>query len=297
MKTEVVEASQRRTRLRGRGSAVALCVSIVVLWLSGTSTLPNEPAGHPPGEPYASNGDVPLPRSARPVLSPAAADVIARYEQAAGGAAVRQARSLQLTAKFSAPTAARPLGRVSASFLAPRFFDQRRTYRTASGHSPSLRDTLAGGRGWASGRKIVMPGVSDPATHVARAEFLRLMLGLLPARLVTDGVVVAGSVRRHDSPRPLDCVSLAVADGAVRAVCFDAASGLTAEVRCPGQLVIRLSDYRAVDGVKLPHEVRYLTASHVSRLYEAVSYVVNPALTPEMFRQDDMNPVVLSPRR
>jgi hypothetical protein len=155
--------------------------------------------------------------------------------------------------------------------------------------SHSVRATLASRQAWVSGIKLVLPGVFDPAMTRAREEFFSLMLGVLPARLVSDRMIAVGGVIRETSGAALDCVSVELVDLGVRAVCFDSRSGLPAEVRKQNREVIRFSDYRAVDGVRLPREVRYLYNGSVGRAYEAISYVVNPALTPAMFRHDGVD--------
>lgn len=275
-------AAPRKSIAGAWGTAICLSVSVGVL-----------PEGSPlaSAEPTVSvQRDVREPPARQ--VSSAASRILARYQDAAGGAAVARVRTLQITGRYSAPTAARPSGTVSASFLAPDYFDQRTVFQTASGHSYSIRATLAGGKAWVSGMKLVMPLAADPAMRHAREAFISFMLGVLPGRLVTDAVVAAGAVTRDTDARPLDCLSVEVRDVPVRAVCFDTKSGLPAEVRYwnrdgyGNRDVVRFSDYRPVDGVMLPGEVRYVYAGSVGRVFEAVSYVVNPLLTPAMFRQD-----------
>ena len=261
-------------------SVVAACGAVIGLWMSL--------AAPPVAAPKVLAERAAQTSGSRVAL--AASAILARYEKAAGGLALRRVRALQFTGKYTAPTAARPSGTIAVSFLAPEYFDQRRVFQTAGGHSHSIRVTLATDKAWVSGGKLVMPGVPDPPMRHAREEFLNLMLGVLPGRLVADGLVVAGDVARDEGTPPLECLSLEVVNllvrpGFVRAVCFEPRSGLPAEIRFwhRARDVVRFTDYQTVDGVKLPREVRFLYAGHVGRIYQDISYVVNPPLTSAMF--------------
>jgi hypothetical protein len=190
---------------------------------------------------------------------PTAADVLARYVAAVGGAGANATATLVMEGRDDRPEEryGKPVGRHGTFRIV--YKGDRFRIDFAVPPDPAGAQVVAGSTGWASRGNTV---VALPADAVERVR--RTAARYSPIKVVEP--VAALRVERIERINGRDAYAVAVVTGTAntRTYYFDLASGLLVRevatipmALMPLQQQMEYDDYRSVDGVMLPFKVRF----------------------------------------
>lgn len=161
---------------------------------------------------------------------------------------------------------------------------------------------LDGAVGWRMGTtQLAGDGLSaDPAvrerafTLAARQNYINALAGMLPVLLRTDPAITMTSLppATEGADRGAPAIAIATADGPAGRLIFDPVTSLPAKFIAPYQRHIRaqggeytlvFSDFRAVDGVKLPFRITRSSDGGRTTQWSFSAFVINPNFAPGTF--------------
>ena len=140
-----------------------------------------------------------------------------------------------------------------------------------------------------------MPGIQDPETVFAKAEFLKMMVGVLPSQLWTRKLIgLQSGFRERLGGKDSDC--LQIVNTSLDAICFDAATGLPQEIRYEEptsgasssiRYAIVLGDHRRESGILLPHVVTLMSREEnkAIRVTKIATYAINGDVSLNRFKR------------
>lgn len=246
--------------------------------------------------------------NATPAAASAPADdalsaVLAAYQRAAGGAAVARVQGLRATGITYTDADRSNQRLVIQAATAGRF----RLYESpvdGAGRQTVTMIGLDGANGWRAGNTVLAgdaqsgdPAVRERAiTRAARQNYINAVSGMLPLLLRTDGrITLALAPPAADGPdRGAPVIAISSADGPAGRLVFDPGTSLPAKLIAPyqrdirkqgGEYTLTFSDFRAVDGVKVPFRVTRSSDTGQKTHWSFRAYVVNPDFAPGTFTQ------------
>lgn len=246
--------------------------------------------------------------NATPAAASAPADdalsaVLAAYQRAAGGAAVARVQGLRATGITYTDADRSNQRLVIQAATAGRF----RLYESpvdGAGRQTVTMIGLDGANGWRAGNTVLAgdaqsgdPAVRERAiTRAARQNYINAVSGMLPLLLRTDGrITLALAPPAADGPdRGAPVIAISSADGPAGRLVFDPGTSLPAKLIAPyqrdirkqgGEYTLTFSDFRPVDGVKVPFRVTRSSDTGQKTHWSFRAYVVNPDFAPGTFAQ------------
>jgi hypothetical protein len=238
-------------------------------------------------------GPTPAPQAPAP---PAGTDtqlstVLAAYRRAAGGEALDRIQRLRATGvSYTAGTKSNQ--RIVLQFSAPGKFRQYEAPVDEQSRQVVMVVGLDGTDGWRLGNtQLGGDGQSaDPAVR-ARAETLasrpnniNALSGILPVLLRSDPVVTMTATP--------PAIAVSTKDGAAGRLIFDSATGLPRAFIAPyqrhirpegGEYTLTFSDFRVVDGVKLPFQITRTSDASPETRWAFRAYEINPEFPADTF--------------
>lgn len=246
--------------------------------------------------------------NATPAASPAPADdalsaVLAAYQRAAGGAAVARVQGLRATG-IAYTDADRSNQRLVIQASTAGKFRLYESPVDGAGRQTVTLIGLDGAKGWRAGNTVLAgdgrsedPAVRERAiTRAARQNYINALSGMLPLLLRADGTITLALVPPvADGPdRGAPVIAITSADGPAGRLVFDPDTSLPAKFTAPyqtdiraqgGEYTLTFSDFRAVDGVKVPFRITRSSDTGQKTHWSFRAYVMNPDFAAGTFTQ------------